>query len=60
VYFNDVLHLDDLPIAARAVRAERRKAWLARALTATSGCDVVFVDPDQLGAVRVFRQADRS
>ena len=46
VYFNDLLDLADLPIAARAARAERRGVWMARALAATSGCDLVFADPD--------------
>ena len=46
VYFNDLLHLADLPIAAGAARAERRRVWLARALAATRGCDLVFADPD--------------
>jgi hypothetical protein len=46
VYFDEVLDLQKLPIAARAARTELRQAWLDRALTATSGCDLIFADPD--------------
>jgi len=46
VYFDEVLDLQQLPSAARAARTELRKSWLERALAATSGCDLVFADPD--------------
>lgn len=45
-YFGDLLDFGDLPVAARAARQARRRAWLERALAATSGCDLVFADPD--------------
>jgi hypothetical protein len=46
VYFDDHLDLADLPIGARVERTERRTAWLARALSATKECDLIFADPD--------------
>lgn len=45
-FFQQVLDLADLPIAAREARRERRCSWVARALAATASCDVIFVDPD--------------
>ena len=45
-FFDDVLDFTDLPPAARAARQARRRSWLERALAATSGCDLVFADPD--------------
>jgi hypothetical protein len=46
VFHNETLDLSDLPTNAVGARRERRRAWLKRALDATAGCDVVFVDPD--------------
>jgi hypothetical protein len=45
-FFDDLLDLADLPVTARAARQERRRAWAQRALAATSGCDLIFADPD--------------
>lgn len=45
-FFDDLLDFADLPVAARAARQARRRSWLDRALAATSGCDLVFADPD--------------
>ncbi len=44
--FSDALHLDDLPASDRTARLAHRRDWLDRALEATEGCDIVFVDPD--------------
>lgn len=46
VYFNDRLDLADLPVGARVARTERRAVWLARALSATKECNLIFADPD--------------
>ena len=43
---------DQIPLT-REHRVARRKAWLCGALKFTSGCDVVFVDPDNGLEVRV-------
>jgi hypothetical protein len=45
-YFDDLLSLADLPAADRIGRMARRQDWLDRALAATSGCDLIFADPD--------------
>jgi hypothetical protein len=45
-FFDDLLDFADLPVTARAARQERRRAWAQRALAATSGCDLIFADPD--------------
>jgi len=45
-FFGDLLDFADLPVAARAARQARRRSWLERALAATSGCELVFADPD--------------
>ena len=55
-FFGDLLDFTDLPAAARAARQQRRRSWAQRALAATSGCDLVFADPDngiRLGSHRV-------
>ena len=55
-FFDDLLDFADLPAAARAARQQRRRSWAQRALAATSGCDLVFADPDngiRLGSHRV-------
>lgn len=41
-----LLNLTDLPVGDRSGRLERRCTWLSAALSATQGCDVVFLDPD--------------
>lgn len=45
-FFDDLLDFADLPVAAQAARQARRRSWLERALAATSGCDLIFADPD--------------
>ncbi len=45
-FFGDLLDFADLPVAARAARQARRRSWAQRALAATSGCDLIFADPD--------------
>jgi hypothetical protein len=45
-FFDDLLDFADLPVNARAARQQRRRAWAQRALAATSGCDLIFADPD--------------
>jgi hypothetical protein len=45
-FFGDLLDLADLPASAREARQARRQAWAQRALAATSGCDLIFADPD--------------
>lgn len=45
-FFADLLDFADLPVAARVARQERRRSWAQRALAATSGCDLIFADPD--------------
>jgi hypothetical protein len=45
-FFDDLLDFADLPVPARAARHARRRSWLERALVATSGCDLIFADPD--------------
>ena len=45
-FFNDLLDFADLPVTARSARQQRRRAWAQRALAATSGCDLIFADPD--------------
>lgn len=45
-FFGDLLDFADLPVNARAARQERRRSWTQRALAATSGCDLIFADPD--------------
>ena len=44
--FEDHLYFGDLPRFDRTARSRRRRDWLVRALAATEGCDMVFVDPD--------------
>jgi len=49
VFFEEPLTFDGMPHigpAAREARLRLRSEWLQRALEATAGCDVVFVDPD--------------
>jgi hypothetical protein len=49
VFFEEPLTFDGMPRigpAAREARLKHRGEWLQRALEATAGCDVVFVDPD--------------
>jgi len=49
VFFEEPLTFDGMPHigpAAREARLRYRSEWLQRALEATAGCDVVFVDPD--------------
>ena len=45
-FFDDLLDFADLPVTARGARLERRRSWAQRALAATSGCDLIFADPD--------------
>src|SRR5262249_30164860 len=45
-FFGALLGFADLPVAARAARLERRRSWALRALAVTSGCDLIFADPD--------------
>lgn len=45
-FFDDLLDFANLPVTARAARQQRRRAWAQRALAATSGCDLIFADPD--------------
>ena len=45
-FFGDLLDFADLPVTARGARLERRRSWAQRALAATSGCDLIFADPD--------------
>jgi hypothetical protein len=45
-FFDDLLDFADLPAAARVARQQRRRSWAQRALAATSGCDLIFADPD--------------
>lgn len=47
-YFGELLDFADLPAgpAGRAARQERRRSWAQRALAATSGCDLIFAEPD--------------
>src|SRR4030042_1594735 len=49
VFFEEPLAFDGTPHigpAAREARLRLRTDWLQRALDASAGCDVVFVDPD--------------
>ena len=55
-FYEELLTFDGLGSAGsllRKQRAESRAAWLAGALCATEGCDVVFLDPDNGLEVRV-------
>jgi len=45
-FFGDLLDLADLPVTARDARRARRRSWTQQALAATSGCDLIFADPD--------------
>jgi len=45
-FFGDLLDFADLPVTAQAARQARRQSWLQRAMAATSGCDLIFADPD--------------
>ena len=45
-FFDDLLDFADLPVTSRAARQARRRSWLQRAMAATSGCDLIFADPD--------------
>ncbi len=45
-FFSDLLDFADLPVTARTARLEWRRSWVARALAATDGCEIVFADPD--------------
>lgn len=44
IFYEEPLKLDDS--CSRQARIERRTQWLKGALAATSGCDIVFLDPD--------------
>jgi hypothetical protein len=45
-FFGELLDFTDLPGNAREARQARRQSWAQRALVATSGCDLIFADPD--------------
>jgi hypothetical protein len=45
-FFDDLLDFTDLPLTAQTDRLARRRSWLQRALAATTGCDLIFADPD--------------
>jgi hypothetical protein len=62
VFFEEPLTFDGMPRigpAAREARLRHRSAWLQRALEATAGCDVVFLDPDNGLEVRTQRHTKR-
>ena len=44
--FASPLDFRDVDRQARSERLARRRSWLNRALIATSGCDLIFADPD--------------
>jgi len=46
-------------LKAQVMRLEQRKYWLERALDATSGCDAVFLDPDNGLEVSVKRYQNK-
>jgi hypothetical protein len=47
-FFGDPLDFTSLPPgpSGRAARQDRRRNWLQRALAATTGCELIFADPD--------------
>jgi len=47
-FFGDPLDFTSLPPgpAGRVARQDRRRNWLRQALAATTGCDLIFADPD--------------
>ena len=57
--FASPLDFRDLAKWARRERLARRKRWLDEALTATSGCDLIFADPDN-GVRRSAHPTSRS
>jgi len=62
VFFEEPLTFDGMPRigpAAREARLRHRSEWLQRALEATAGCDVVFVDPDNGLEVKTQRHTRR-
>ncbi len=62
VFFEEPLTFDGMPRigpAAREARLKHRGEWLQRALEATAGCDVVFVDPDNGLEVKTQRHTRR-
>ena len=42
----ELVDLSGLPVSARTALSELRTAWVQRAVTRTTGCDLVFVDPN--------------
>jgi hypothetical protein len=62
VFFEEPLTFGGMPHigpAARDARLRHRSEWLQRALEATAGCDVVFVDPDNGLEVKTQRHTRR-
>jgi len=62
VFFEEPLTFGGMPHigpAAREARLKHRSEWLRRALEATAGCDVVFVDPDNGLEVKTERHTIR-
>jgi hypothetical protein len=62
VFFEEPLTFDGMPHigpAAREARLRHRSEWLQRALEATAGSDVVFVDPDNGLEVKTQRHTRR-
>jgi hypothetical protein len=62
VFFEEPLTFDGMLCigpAAREARLRHRSEWLQRALRATAGCDLVFVDPDNGFEVSTQRHRNR-
>jgi len=62
VFLEEPLTFDGMPHtgpAAREARLKHRGDWLQRALDATAGCDVIFVDPDNGLEVKTQRHTRR-
>jgi hypothetical protein len=62
VFFEEPLTFAGMPsigAAAREARLKHRSEWLQRALEATAGCDVVFIDPDNGLEVKTQRHTRR-
>jgi hypothetical protein len=62
VFFEEPLTFGGMPsigAAAREARLKHRSEWLQRALEATAGCDVVFIDPDNGLEVKTQRHTRR-